>query len=166
MLRTKQITKYVVRSESKVPCFISMKVMPTVVCDCTARYYVTPATMWPACSWVQTKHPYQHQLNTGNHTEKLDKGRNAIWSSHFLGKMFLHPWESTVSCNSLRRSRVLLLHDDARSPSFHTTVNLSTLGTGTSFAIVDTVRLPLVPQNEEAPSNFILPSWWRHQSKG
>jgi len=78
MLCTKQITKYVRKSKSKVLCFIPMKVMLTVVCDCTVCYYVTLATMWPVCSLVQTKHPYQHQLNTGNHTEKMDKGRSAI----------------------------------------------------------------------------------------
>jgi len=54
MLCTKQITKYVGKSKSKVRCFIPMKIMPTMVCDCTVCYYVTLATMWPACSLVQT----------------------------------------------------------------------------------------------------------------
>jgi len=103
MLCTKQITKYVGKSKSKLPCFIPMKVMPIVVCECTVCYYVTLATMWPVCSLLQTKHPYQHQMNTGNHTEKMDKGRSAIWSSHFLGRKFLHPWESTVSCKSMEK---------------------------------------------------------------
>jgi len=39
----------------------------------------------------------------------MNKGRSVILSSHFLGKMFLHPWESTVSCKSLWRSRVLFI---------------------------------------------------------
>jgi len=124
MLCTKQITKYVGKSKSTLPCFIPMKVIPIVVCECTVCYYVTLATMWPVCSLLQTKHPYQHQLNTGHHTEKMDKGRSAIWSSHFLGKKILHPWESTVRCKSLWRSRVLLLQDDTWSHSVHTTVNL------------------------------------------
>jgi hypothetical protein len=47
----------------------------------------------------------------------------------------------------------------AGSCSVHTTVDLlNTWGTGTSFTIVDTFRLLIFPQNEEVPSNFILPN--------
>ena len=103
-------------------CFFPMKVMLTVVCGCTVCYYVTPATMWPACSLTQTNHPYQHwKLYWKNGQRKKCHLKFTL-----PGQKVFHPWESTVSCKSLWRRRVLLLHDDAWSHSFHTTVNLNT----------------------------------------
>ena len=72
-------------SKRKVPCFIPMQVMLTVVCDCAVCYYVIPATRWQACSLVQREHPYQHYLKNGNHTEKMDKGRSVFHISWAKG---------------------------------------------------------------------------------